>query len=89
MSSVALSRRLQPYVRPSAGPHRKSRPPHEYEMPLSVALARIRSSLSKRGVIGTYHNVSKEYLLLYLSEFSFRFNNRKNPDIFDEILRGC
>jgi transposase-like protein len=46
-------------------------------------------SLLKRGVIGTYHNVSKEYLQLYLNEFSFRFNNRKNPDIFDEILRGC
>jgi transposase-like protein len=46
-------------------------------------------SLLKRGVIGTYHNVSKEYLPLYLNEFSFRFNNRKNPDIFDEILRGC
>jgi transposase-like protein len=46
-------------------------------------------SLLKRGVIGTYHNVSKEYLPLYLNEFSFRFNNRNNPDIFDEILRGC
>ena len=46
-------------------------------------------SLLKRGVIGTYHNVSKDYLPLYLNEFSFRFNNRKNPDIFDEILRGC
>ena len=46
-------------------------------------------SLLKRGVIGTYHNVSKEYLPLYLNEFSFRFNNRKNPDIFDEIIAGC
>ena len=46
-------------------------------------------SLLKRGVIGTYHNVSKKYLPLYLNEFSFRFNNRENPDIFDAILRGC
>jgi transposase-like protein len=46
-------------------------------------------SLLKRGIIGSYHNVSKEYLPLYLNEFSFRFNNRKNPDIFDDILRGC
>ncbi len=37
-------------------------------------------SLLKRGVIGTYHNVSKDYLPLYLNEFSFRHNNRKNPD---------
>jgi len=46
-------------------------------------------SLLKRGIVGTYHNVSKDYLPLYLNEFSFRFNNRKNPDIFDDILRGC
>ncbi len=46
-------------------------------------------SLLKRGIIGSYHSVSKEYLPLYLNEFSFRFNNRKNPDIFDDILRGC
>lgn len=46
-------------------------------------------SLLKRGIVGTYHNVSKEYLPLYLAEFQFRFNNRKNPDIFKAILRGC
>jgi hypothetical protein len=46
-------------------------------------------SLLKRGVIGTYHNVSKNYLPLYLAEFSFRHNNRKNPDIFTAIVAGC
>jgi transposase-like protein len=46
-------------------------------------------SLLKRGVMGTYHNVSRKYLPLYLAEFSFRFNNRKNPDIFRAILAGC
>jgi hypothetical protein len=46
-------------------------------------------SLLKRGVIGTYHNVSKEYLPLYLNEFSYRHNNRNNPDIFDDIIGGC
>jgi len=46
-------------------------------------------SLIKRGIIGNYHHVSKEYLPLYLNEFSFRFNNRKNPDIFDAIIAGC
>jgi transposase-like protein len=46
-------------------------------------------SLLKRGVMGTFHNVSKEYLPLYLAEFQFRFNNRQNPDIFRAILRGC
>jgi transposase-like protein len=46
-------------------------------------------SLLKRGIIGTYHRVSREYLPLYLAEFQFRFNNRKDPDIFKKILAGC
>jgi transposase-like protein len=46
-------------------------------------------SLLKRGVIGTYHNVSKKYLPLYLNEFAFRFNNRKTEDIFGAAIRGC
>jgi transposase-like protein len=45
-------------------------------------------SLLKRGVVGTFHNVSKDYLPLYLNEFSFRFNERNNPDIFAEIIRS-
>jgi hypothetical protein len=47
------------------------------------------SSLLKRGIIGNYHKVSAKYLALYLNEFSCRFNNRKNPDIFDAIIAGC
>jgi len=39
-------------------------------------------SLLKRGVVGTYHSVSRKYLPLYLNEFVFRFNNRKTEDIF-------
>ncbi len=46
-------------------------------------------SLLKRGVIGTFHHVSKKYLPLYLAEFQFRHNNRKNPDIFGEAIAGC
>jgi transposase-like protein len=46
-------------------------------------------SLLKRGIIGNYHKVSKKYLPLYLNEFTFRFNNRKNPNIFDDIIAGC
>jgi transposase-like protein len=46
-------------------------------------------SLLKRGVMGTFHNISKDYLPLYLAEFQFRHNNRKNPDIFRTILAGC
>jgi len=46
-------------------------------------------SLLKRGVIGTYHKVSKKYLPLYLNEFAFRFNNRNTEDIFGAPIRGC
>jgi transposase-like protein len=43
-------------------------------------------SLVKRGVVGAFHHVSKDYLPLYLNEFSFRFNNRKDPDIFQKVI---
>jgi transposase-like protein len=46
-------------------------------------------SLVKRGMIGTFHKVSKKYLPLYVAEFQFRYNNRMNPDIFGEAIRGC
>ena len=46
-------------------------------------------SLLKRGIVGTYHKVSKDYLPLYLAEFSFRHNNRKNADIFKTVVAGC
>jgi hypothetical protein len=46
-------------------------------------------SLLKRGVMGTYHNVSRKYLPLYLNEFVFRFNNRKNTDMFGQAIAGC
>jgi len=46
-------------------------------------------SLLKRGVVGTFHNVSKDYLPLYLAEFSYRHNNRNNPDIFADVIAEC
>lgn len=39
-------------------------------------------SILKRGIIGNYHKVSRKYLLLYVAEFQFRYNNRGNEDIF-------
>ena len=46
-------------------------------------------SLLKRGIVGNYHHVSKKYLPLYLAEFQFRFNNRKEPDMFSKAIAGC
>ncbi len=45
-------------------------------------------SLIKRGIMGQYHHVSAKYLPLYLAEFTFRFNNRKNPEIFELFFEG-
>jgi hypothetical protein len=46
-------------------------------------------SLLKRGVVGTYHKVSKDYLPLYLNEFSYRHNNRDNPGAFANLIETC
>ena len=46
-------------------------------------------ALLKRGIMGSFHHVSKDYLPLYLNEFSFRANNRKNPDMFGEMVTTC
>ena len=46
-------------------------------------------SILKRGVVGTYHKVSKKYLHLYVAEFQFRYNNRDNVDIFGTAIKGC
>jgi len=43
-------------------------------------------SLFKRGVIGSFHQVSVKHLHRYLNEFSFRFNNREAEDIFAMIV---
>jgi len=46
-------------------------------------------SLVKRGMIGTFHKVSKKYLPLYVAEFQFRYNNRENENIFRDAIKGC
>ncbi len=46
-------------------------------------------SILKRGVVGTFHKVSHKYLSLYVAEFQFRYNNRKNMDIFGAAIARC
>jgi hypothetical protein len=42
--------------------------------------AESKFSLLKRGIIGTFHQVSKKHLPLYLAEFDHRFNHRDITD---------
>jgi len=44
-------------------------------------------SLFKRGVVGSYHQLSEKHLPAYLDEFEWRFNNRDNPHLFRDTLR--
>jgi transposase-like protein len=44
-------------------------------------------SLLKRGIVGTWHRLSAKHLAAYLDEMTFRFNRRKNPDLFVDTLR--
>ncbi|PYU67323.1 MAG: hypothetical protein DMG49_19220 [Acidobacteria bacterium] len=38
-------------------------------------------SLLKRGIMGTWHNISAKHLQACLDEMVFRFNRRKNSDV--------
>jgi hypothetical protein len=46
-------------------------------------------SLFKRGIVGSFHRVSEKHMPLYVAEFTFRHNNRQNPDIFGTAIAGC
>lgn len=46
-------------------------------------------SIFKRGVVGTFHKVSRKYMPLYVAEFEFPYNNRQNPDIFGTAMKAC
>jgi len=45
-------------------------------------------AILKRGIIGQFHHISKEYMKKYLDEFCWRFNNKDNGSIFDNLLRN-
>jgi transposase-like protein len=44
-------------------------------------------SLLKRGIMGSWHKISAKHLPAYLDEMSFRFNRRKNANLFLDTLR--
>jgi hypothetical protein len=44
-------------------------------------------SLLKRGIIGSFHQVSIKHLQRYLNEFGYRFNRREDKDLFEQTVR--
>jgi len=44
-------------------------------------------SLLKRGIKGQFHHLSRKYLQKYINEFEFRYNNRYNARVFDEVVK--
>lgn len=42
--------------------------------------------LFKRGLVGSFHQISRKHLDRYLDEFEFRYNNRRNPYLFRDTL---
>lgn len=53
---------------------------HEGENIISTTSVESFFSLLKRGVVGTFHHLSPQYLPLYLAEFDHRHNCRKMSD---------
>ncbi len=44
-------------------------------------------AILKRGIVGQFHKVSVRYLPKYIDEFCYRFNNRKNDNLFELTLQ--
>ena len=43
-------------------------------------------SLFKRGIVGSYHQISAKHLQSYIDEFEWRFNGRDNPELFRDTM---
>lgn len=46
-------------------------------------------SILKRGIAGQYHHLSDKYLNKYITEFCFRYNNRTNENLFNQLLTNA
>jgi transposase-like protein len=46
-------------------------------------------ALLKRGIVGQYHKVSLRHLNKYVDEFCYRYNHRKNDDVFDLTIKNA
>ena len=45
-------------------------------------------AIVKRGIMGQYHAVSARHLPNYIAEFVFKYNNRKDDDMFVTLVRN-
>lgn len=45
-------------------------------------------AIVKRGIIGQYHQVSLKYLPNYVTEFVFKYNNRRIDDMFETLVKN-
>ena len=43
-------------------------------------------SVWKRGITGSFHQVSIKHLQRYLHEFGYRFNRRETKDLFEQTI---
>lgn len=43
-------------------------------------------AIIERGLIGQYHHISPKYLPKYIMEFTFKYNNRKDDDMFETLV---
>ena len=61
--------------------HRKG----EYSRPGGITTNTVEGffGILKRGLVGTYHKVSERHLQRYVTEFSFRYNNRQANGVSD------
>ena len=46
-------------------------------------------SLLKRAWYGSHHHYSKKYIYLYIAETCWKYNNRKNDNLFGTFMQGC
>ena len=46
-------------------------------------------SLLKRAWYGSHHHYNKHYMPLYVAEACYKYNNRKNENVFGTFLEGC
>jgi transposase-like protein len=77
-SSRIYAHSSRPFAGHGTTDHRKG----QYALPDGTHSNTVESSFSllKRGIYGTFHNVSRKHLHRYVAEFDFRWNARKVDD---------